>query len=82
MEIHEYATSKSDANFCEFLETELLQQQVDQIKQFADHVVNITRAGNGVGVYIYDRDLLEKDLTSDDDEDRPPKGKKKKSYKK
>lgn len=60
--IHKIATDLNDPNFCDFLETEFLQEQVDAIKEISDHITNLKRCGNGLGVYIFDRDLLEKHI--------------------
>lgn len=61
LQIHAIASEHKDENFCDFLETYFLQEQVDSIKEFADHVTNLRRVGDGVGTYMYDRDLLEKE---------------------
>lgn len=60
LQIHGVASDHKDENFCDFLETYFLQEQVDSIKEIADHVTNLRRVGDGVGVYMYDRDLLER----------------------
>lgn len=44
---------------CDFLETEFLQEQVDAIKEIADHVTNLKRVGDGLGVYMFDKQLSE-----------------------
>lgn len=60
LQIHNIASNHKDENFCDFLETYFLQEQVDSIKEIADQVMNLRRVGDGVGVYMYDRDLLER----------------------
>jgi len=45
----------------DFLETEFLQEQVDGIKQISDHVTNLERVGEGLGVFIFDKELNEQD---------------------
>jgi len=55
LELHGIASTHNDANFMDFLETEFLQEQVDAIKEIADHVTNLERVGEGLGVFIYDR---------------------------
>lgn len=42
---------------CEFIEDNYLNEQVDAIKEFADHVTNLKRVGEGLGVYMYDKQL-------------------------
>lgn len=44
---------------CDFIETEYLQEQVDAIKEIADHVTNLQRVGEGLGVYMFDKQLSE-----------------------
>lgn len=46
-----------DVNLCDFLETYYLQEQVDAIKEIADHVTNLKRVGEGLGVYMFDKTL-------------------------
>lgn len=60
LEVHSIASSHNDANMCDFLETEFLQEQVDAIKEIADHVTNLQRVGEGLGVYMFDKQLSEK----------------------
>lgn len=55
--VHEIATTHNDVNFMDFLETEFMQEQVDSIKEIADHVTNLDRVGKGLGVYIFDKEL-------------------------
>lgn len=59
LEIHALASTHNDANFVDFLETEYLQEQVDAIKEISDHVTNLQRVGEGLGVYIFDKELNE-----------------------
>lgn len=44
---------------CDFLESEYLQEQVDAIKEIGDHLTNLRRVGEGLGVYIFDKELAE-----------------------
>ncbi|CAD7090509.1 unnamed protein product [Hermetia illucens] len=57
LEIHAIASDLKDANFCDFLETEFLQEQVDAIKEISDHVTNLKRVGEGLGVYMFDKHI-------------------------
>ncbi|EZA50629.1 hypothetical protein DMN91_004315 [Ooceraea biroi] len=57
LELHGIASTHNDANFMDFLETEFLQEQVDAIKEIANHVTNLERVGEGLGVYIFDKEL-------------------------
>jgi ferritin heavy chain len=60
LEVHGIATNHNDANLCDFLESEFLQEQVDAIKEIADHVTNLKRVGDGLGVYLFDKQFSEK----------------------
>lgn len=62
LEIHASACKENDSNFCDFLEAEFLQEQVDGIKQLADHITNLRRCGDGLGVYVFDKNLGEVDI--------------------
>jgi ferritin heavy chain len=44
---------------CDFIENEFLQEQVDAIKEIGDHVTNLKRVGEGLGVYMFDKQLSE-----------------------
>nr|CAD7463119.1 unnamed protein product [Timema tahoe] len=57
LSVHKTASSKGDANLCDFLETEYLQEQVDSIKEIADHLTNIRRVGEGLGIFMFDKEL-------------------------
>lgn len=57
--MHSVASSHNDANMCDFLESEFLQEQVDAIKEISDHVTNLKRVGEGLGVYMFDKQLSE-----------------------
>lgn len=61
MDLHRIATTHNDANFCDFLETEFLQEQVDAIKEIADNVTQLKRVGEGLGVFVFDKELQKKE---------------------
>lgn len=61
LEIHGIAALHSDANMCDFLETHFLQEQVDAIKELGDHITNLERVGEGLGVYMFDKQLGDHD---------------------
>lgn len=61
LELHGIASTHNDANFLDFLETEFLQEQVDAIKEISDHVTNLERVGEGLGVFIFDKKLTDQD---------------------
>lgn len=57
LDLHAKASDAHDANLCDFLETEFLQEQVEASKELAHHITNLRRVGAGLGVYEYDRAL-------------------------
>ncbi|KAI4504340.1 hypothetical protein M0802_000811 [Mischocyttarus mexicanus] len=59
LELHAIAAKHSDANFMDYLETEFLQEQVDSIKKIADYVTNLEMVGEGLGIYVFDKEMLE-----------------------
>ncbi|VDM22631.1 unnamed protein product [Hydatigera taeniaeformis] len=52
------AAKNNDGHFNDFLESEFLGEQVNTIKELADHVTNLRRCGPGLGEYIFDRETL------------------------
>jgi ferritin heavy chain len=50
------AGEKGDNHLSHFLD-DFLEEQVDGIKEIADHVTKLTRAGPGLGELLYDKDL-------------------------
>lgn len=59
LDIHTIANRHNDANLCDFLENEFLQEQVDAIKEIGGHVTNLKRVGEGLGVFMFDKELSE-----------------------
>ncbi|XP_043500103.1 soma ferritin-like [Polistes fuscatus] len=59
LELHAIASKHSDANFMDYLETEFLQEQVDSIKKIADYATNLEMVGEGLGVYMFDKEMIE-----------------------
>lgn len=41
----------------DFIESEYLAEQVDDIKVLSDHITNLKRVGGGLGEYLFDRNL-------------------------
>ncbi|VDD77814.1 unnamed protein product [Mesocestoides corti] len=59
--LHDVATKHNDKQFCDFLESEYLGEQVDAIKELADHITNLRRCGPGLGEYMFDKETLHGD---------------------
>ena len=49
----------SYSQFCDFLETHYLEEQVKAIKELSDHLTNIERVGSGLGEFIFNKDFDE-----------------------
>ncbi|CAG2175772.1 unnamed protein product [Oppiella nova] len=48
----------NDPEFTDFIESEFLHEQVDDIKKLGDHVTNLKRVGTGLGEYLFDKNTL------------------------
>ncbi|XP_054165857.1 soma ferritin-like [Oppia nitens] len=48
----------NDAEFTDFIESEFLHEQVDDIKKLGDHLTNLKRVGTGLGEYLFDKQTL------------------------
>jgi len=59
LELHSVAGSQGDANLCDFLESEYLEEQVQAIKELSGYVTQLKRVGTGFGEYIFDKELNE-----------------------
>ncbi|XP_023217440.1 soma ferritin-like [Centruroides sculpturatus] len=58
LDIHKVASQCGDAQTCNFLESEFLPQQVEDIKKLADYISSLNRVGKGLGEYIFDKETL------------------------
>jgi len=58
LDLHKLAAQHGDANMCDFLEDHYLREQVESIKELADHVTNLKRVGPGLGEYMYDKETM------------------------
>ncbi|XP_035685992.1 soma ferritin-like [Branchiostoma floridae] len=58
LDLHKIADTVGDPQMMDFLEGEYLKEQVESIKQIADHVTNLKRVGSGLGEYIFDQETL------------------------
>ena len=56
--MHRSADGNNDAQFTDFIEGEFLKEQVEAIKEIADLVTKMKRAGDGLGLHIIDKELL------------------------
>merc|ERR1712205_40232 len=58
LRMHKTASDKEDAQFTDFLEGNYLNEQVEAIKEIADHCTNLRRVGTGLGEYLFDKETL------------------------
>ncbi|KAJ9517206.1 hypothetical protein QJQ45_009041 [Haematococcus lacustris] len=56
-ELHDVADKHGDASFADFVEGQLLADQVESVKKAAEQVSQLRRVGQGLGVYLYDKEL-------------------------
>ena len=57
LNLHGVASTHNDPHLTNFLEEEYLKEQAEAINKIAKHITNIKRVGDGLGVYVFDRDL-------------------------
>ena len=58
LDLHAVAGSHNDANMCDFIESEFLNEQVDAIKELGEKITQLKRAGpGGLGEYLFDQKL-------------------------
>ncbi|KAI7840924.1 hypothetical protein COHA_005355 [Chlorella ohadii] len=55
--LHEVAEKHGDSQMCDFVEGDLLADQADSVKEFAEFVSQLRRVGTGLGVFEFDRKL-------------------------
>jgi ferritin heavy chain len=59
LDMHVLASTHSDAHLTNFLEGDFLEEQVEAIKELADMITRLNRAGpTGLGEHIFDKELL------------------------
>jgi len=57
--LHGLAEKHGDKEMMSFIEDEFLHEEIDFMKDLADHISNLKRVGPGLGVYTYDREVME-----------------------
>jgi len=58
LDLHQLADGHNDAQCCDFLETNYLEEQVDAIKAIGDMITNAKRTGDGLGEYLFDKHTM------------------------
>ena len=57
LDLHACGTKNNDPHFCNFLESNFLAEQVDDIKEKSDMITKLKKYGPGLGVHILDKEL-------------------------
>ena len=57
LDLHALSDSHNDYQFSDFLEGQYLAEQVDGIKQLANYVAQLKLVGDGLGVYVFDKNF-------------------------
>merc|ERR1711953_1370403 len=60
LDLHACGTKNNDPHFCDFLESDFLAEQVDDIKEKSDMITKLKNCGPGLGVHILDKELNDK----------------------
>jgi len=55
--LHQLASAHNDPHLTDHLEEKYLDEQVERIYKLSSHVTNLQRVGDGLGVFIFDKDL-------------------------
>lgn len=59
LDLHRVAESHNDSHLTNFLEEEYLKEQAESMNKLAKYITNLQCVGDGLGVYIFDKDLQE-----------------------
>jgi ferritin heavy chain len=59
LDLHQVASNNNDPQFCDWIESNYLTEQVEAIKELSDHITNLKRVGTGLGEYMFDKESLE-----------------------
>lgn len=59
LDLHKVANGNGDSHMTSFLESIFLEEQVESIKQIANFVTQLKRAGPGLGEHMFDKQLQE-----------------------
>ncbi len=54
--LHALSGENNDPSMSDFLE-DWVQEQHEALKKVSDHVTNLKRVGEGLGVYLFDKNL-------------------------
>ena len=57
LQLHAVADENNDPHLADWLEGEFLGEQVEANKKLAGYIANLKRAGEGLGVFLFDKEL-------------------------
>nr|CAH0112501.1 unnamed protein product [Daphnia galeata] len=57
LDLHKVASGHNDSHLSDYLEEHFLEEQVESINKLAKHHTNLVRVGDGLGVYLYDKEM-------------------------
>ncbi|KAK4030403.1 soma ferritin [Daphnia magna] len=57
LDLHKVASGHNDPHLSNYLEEHFLEEQVESINKLAKHHTNLLRVGDGLGVFLYDKEL-------------------------
>ncbi|KAK4030405.1 hypothetical protein OUZ56_023404 [Daphnia magna] len=58
LDLNKIAVDRNDDHLSDFLKKHFLVKRVETINQLANHHTKINRVGDGLGIFLYDKDLL------------------------
>jgi len=57
LELHKLSSTHNDPHLTSFLEDKYLDEQADAIRKLTGYVTNLQRVGDGLGVFMFDKEL-------------------------
>lgn len=57
LDLHKMGSKHNDVHLCDYLEGHFLKEQVESINKLAKHHTNLVRVGDGLGVFLFDKEL-------------------------
>eukprot|EP01100_Stratorugosa_tubuloviscum_P014422 TRINITY_DN76_c0_g3_i1.p1 TRINITY_DN76_c0_g3~~TRINITY_DN76_c0_g3_i1.p1 ORF type:complete len:170 (-),score=77.80 TRINITY_DN76_c0_g3_i1:390-899(-) len=56
--LHKVADEQGDVHFCDYLEANFLNEQVESLREISDLITKLRRCGSeGLGLYLFDKDI-------------------------
>ena len=57
LDVHKIASGHNDSHLTNYLEEEFLTEQVESINKLSKYHTNLQLVGDGLGVYMFDKEL-------------------------